>query len=337
MILRVVKRPAFNRFFSVSHKFEQNKNKMVVSTTDSLDLMRELEKIIPETQKTADNLFVHEEGHGDNHVILLHSLGSTYKYWIPLLSQLNNKKFKYLVPDLLGHGRSPHPKHLSYDIDTHLYYIYRDIFDVFSRTLSTNTSNSKISKTPVHLIGHGLGAIFALEIASRTPHLVKHLTLISFPYFQDPISQKEQIKNLFNPSNHIILTNRLLCNISCNISRYNYWWLKYTLPLVTSKPAWILEDSMKYSTSTSIYRTFRNCILNYDPNSAASSLVNHNLAINLIHGSDDETVPFNNVESFFAKFPEFCQLDEVKGAGHDLALFNTADLAEHLNKNILDE
>jgi len=104
----------------------------------------------------ADSLYVWEKGEGEEEVVLLHGLASTFKYWLCLIPYLNQRKYHYVAPDLLGHGRSPKGHHLSYDIDTHLYYIYRDVLDSGTRVLNCQTRHKNIvehrkPKGPVHL------------------------------------------------------------------------------------------------------------------------------------------------------------------------------------------
>lgn len=100
-----------------------------------------------------------------------------------MLKHLNQKNFKYICPDLLGHGRSPKPRHEGYNVDSHLRYILRysvsivgdrliarsDVFEGWTRK---GEAYVKRVKGPVRIIGHGVGATLALEIASRCPDRV---------------------------------------------------------------------------------------------------------------------------------------------------------------------
>eukprot|EP01126_Amoeba_proteus_P002222 TRINITY_DN10696_c0_g1_i5.p1 TRINITY_DN10696_c0_g1~~TRINITY_DN10696_c0_g1_i5.p1 ORF type:complete len:334 (-),score=30.86 TRINITY_DN10696_c0_g1_i5:135-1136(-) len=276
--------------------------------------------------KVRDQLFVFEAGNGEEPVLMLHDLASTHKYWLPLLPHLNQRKFKYLVPDLLGHGRSPKSRHLCYDLDTHIQYIRRDILDRW------NTELGIPKNIPINVIGHGMGAILALEIASRFPNRVYQVTLINLPYFESP---KEAMRH-YSVVGHVIYTNKLLCHMSTSLFRYNSWMWTPMIRMVTKKPPWLVRDCMKYTTPIT-YSSYEQIIGGDSIDVAAHSLMQmkiHN--ISLIHGDNNNLVPVRCADRFFRNYPALCRLTIFRDAGHDIALFKVEDLAVHMHKEILE-
>jgi pimeloyl-ACP methyl ester carboxylesterase len=157
-----------------------------------------------------DSLYVEEIGNGSEKVILLHGLARSLKYWEPMLQFMNKQKYSYLLPDLLGHGRSPSPSHLIYDVDTHLFFLFRDVVN-------------KVNK-PFHLIGHSLGSLLALELAARAPEKILSLTLISLPYFQSEEMMRKHF-DILHPLGHPLLSNKFMCKVCCALicQNRNFW------------------------------------------------------------------------------------------------------------------
>jgi pimeloyl-ACP methyl ester carboxylesterase len=69
--------------------------------------------------KTRSGVEIYYETHGSGPVtlLLLHGWGGTGATWNAVLPHLDGKRFRVLIPDLRGHGRSDHPAD-GYDWDT---------------------------------------------------------------------------------------------------------------------------------------------------------------------------------------------------------------------------
>jgi pimeloyl-ACP methyl ester carboxylesterase len=102
-------------------------------------------------------------------VILLHSWIGSWRYWIPTMQQLQLKYRVYAI-DLYGYGDSA-KNHQRYTLE-HQLHLLEDF-----------TEHLGISKTA--LIGHGLGAMVAVEFARRYNDKVPRMLLVSAPLF-DP-------------------------------------------------------------------------------------------------------------------------------------------------------
>jgi pimeloyl-ACP methyl ester carboxylesterase len=97
-------------------------------------------------------------------VVLLHGLGQSSTDWLPVLPELDGRLEPW-APDLPGHGRSPVSVRGDYTPAAHA----RAVADFVEEHV----------RQPVHLAGNSLGGLVALLIATRRPHLVRTLTLVS--------------------------------------------------------------------------------------------------------------------------------------------------------------
>ena len=94
----------------------------------------------------------------------IHGLAGSSTNWISLAGILDRQARCYLV-DLPGHGRSDPPPRNSYRL--------ADMADVVAALIRQRSTG------PIHLVGHSLGAMVAVHLASRHPGLIADLTLIS--------------------------------------------------------------------------------------------------------------------------------------------------------------
>ena len=106
-------------------------------------------------------LSVFVAGRGDP-VLLLHGLGATKITWTPVMTALS-KRYRIIVPDLLGHGESEKPRG-DYSPRSHA-RIVRHLMDQL-----------EIDRAKV--VGNSLGGRVALELALRSPRRVEALALL---------------------------------------------------------------------------------------------------------------------------------------------------------------
>jgi pimeloyl-ACP methyl ester carboxylesterase len=93
-------------------------------------------------------LFTETFGAGSPTLVLLHGVGATGAAFTPLREKLGKWPGKIVVPDMRGHGRSPHEKH--YGMGHHA----ADIADLFGRGEA------------IHVVGHSMGGAVALTLAN---------------------------------------------------------------------------------------------------------------------------------------------------------------------------
>ncbi|MCB9453767.1 MAG: alpha/beta fold hydrolase [Anaerolineaceae bacterium] len=102
-------------------------------------------------------------------VYLVHGWIGSWRYWVPTMQQLQSKYRVYAI-DLFGFGDSG-KNESKYSLD-HQVQMLLDFMK--------NMGQPKIA-----LVGHGLGALVAIEIARRDPDSVPRLALVNPPLF-DP-------------------------------------------------------------------------------------------------------------------------------------------------------
>ena len=116
-------------------------------------------------------LHVHETGRGKP-LVLLHGLGGSGQKWRPLIELLDEGQWRILAPDLLGFGASPKPEWNAYNVEEH------------ARNVISTLKRQKLPEAAV-LVGHSMGCLVAVHIATTHPHLVKRLILYQPPLFAD--------------------------------------------------------------------------------------------------------------------------------------------------------
>ncbi len=110
-------------------------------------------------------------------VILLHSWVGSWRYWIPTMQQLQ-LKYKVYALDLYGYGDSmKNPQRYSLEHQVQL------LDDFISRL--------GIAKTA--LVGHGLGAMVAVEYARRYEEKVPRMVVVSAPLFDPGDLEKRRL------------------------------------------------------------------------------------------------------------------------------------------------
>ena len=93
-------------------------------------------------------LFAETIGTGEPTLVLLHGQGANGVVWKPLLDRLSFWPGRIVVPDLRGHGRSPHATH--YAMAHHA----ADVASLFE------------PGARLHVVGHSMGGAVALVLAS---------------------------------------------------------------------------------------------------------------------------------------------------------------------------
>lgn len=117
-----------------------------------------------------DGELVHYEVLGRGRpVILLHGMIGSWRYWVPLLQRLQ-QSYRLYALDLFGFGDSSKSEaHFSLEQQSALVQAFMD----------------ELGLPKAAMIGHGLGALVAVEFARSHPDKVARLLMVSAPLF-DP-------------------------------------------------------------------------------------------------------------------------------------------------------
>ena len=98
-------------------------------------------------------------------LVFIHGVGLDHRMWEPQINSLNS--YSLITYDLLGHGKTP--------------YNQEEItMSDFSKQLDDLINFLKVDK--INLIGFSLGALIALDFASKFQNRLKTLTLLGATY-----------------------------------------------------------------------------------------------------------------------------------------------------------
>ena len=126
----------------------------------------------PRELELARNLHIVVQGNekAEKTIVLLHGIASSQSDWQRVIPRLGNK-YRIVLVDLLGFGKSPVPLWANYTVDTHAKAV---IMSLQKRGISG----------PFTLVGHSMGCIIGTHIAALSPELVEDLYLISPPIYK---------------------------------------------------------------------------------------------------------------------------------------------------------
>lgn len=145
------------------------------------------------------NLTYYKIGNGNKFVVLLHGWGASAKLMFPIVKVIG--EYTYLVPDLYGHGLTPHP-------DTPL--AVTDYVDGVMDIIKEEKIDSAI------FICHSFGGRLGVYIASHYPKLVDRLILCN----SAGLRPKRGLKYYIKRANFIIRRKLGLNADGCGSSEY---------------------------------------------------------------------------------------------------------------------
>lgn len=112
------------------------------------------------------NTHYHEEGNGDETIILIHGSGpgvSAFANWRLVIPRLS-EHFRVLAPDVIGFGTTDKPADNKYSMELWVEHLIGFI--------------DTVANGPVYLVGNSFGGALSLQMAHRRPDLVKKLILM---------------------------------------------------------------------------------------------------------------------------------------------------------------
>jgi pimeloyl-ACP methyl ester carboxylesterase len=250
---------------------------------------------------------------GAQPILFLHGITGSRRYFLRKVRRFAGSH-RLLLPDLPGFGDSPKPR-TDYTLD-----LYRD-------TVRNTVEAAGCQHRPMHIVGHSLGALIALEYACRYPDQVDRMVLMCVPRFQDP-----QVAHDYfwkgSPNYRRLLNEHSLTE---NISQWRRSGLTMAMQYMFSFPFSVLRDSRKF-TLNSLTSTLEYCLLNYRVDDVLGRIPPR--PILMLHGRLDQVAPMDNVRDLPGRHPNI-RFIEIPDSGHHIFLTHTRrclDLIdEHLN------
>lgn len=108
---------------------------------------------------------------GSDEIVLLHGIGRSSEVWQYLATDLAHKPYHLLAFDLLGFGNSPKPDWPEYSVDDH------------AQAVIASVLKHRRHARPLMFVGHSMGCLVAVRIATLRPDLVKRLILYEPPIY----------------------------------------------------------------------------------------------------------------------------------------------------------
>lgn len=138
-------------------------------------------------------------------ILLIHGIGAKSQDWQPLIESIDLKKYRIISYDLLGFGVSPKPSWADYSVDEHV------------KSLAKSLKKDLTSKDRITIIGHSMGSIVGMHLATTHPKFIKNIILYQPPLLLDSVKKNNFRKKLYST---IASRPPLLVNFSKMISKY---------------------------------------------------------------------------------------------------------------------
>ena len=107
---------------------------------------------------------------GEDVILLLHDIGEASEIWIPIANQLADRGYRVIALDARGHGDSSWASK----------QIHAYTAKIMSQDIKAFITAKDLYVRPVALVGCGMGAAIALQLASDNPKLIGSLIVAEF-------------------------------------------------------------------------------------------------------------------------------------------------------------
>lgn len=243
-----------------------------------------------------------EHGTGDRALVLIHGLAGAGSSWRRVAERLSDR-YRVLVPDLLGFGRSPWPD-IAYSLDDHLAAIERLI------------EARGLAEARLGIGGHSMGAVLAAELAARRPARTAALVLVSLPYFRSAEEVRQKAADMGTLA-RLTVTGHWAAGAVCAAMCALRPVLSFVAPHVAPHlPAQVARDALRHNFA-SYSRSLRNLIVDHRLDATLAALADE--PVRLIHGGRDRSAPLDNIRALVERSPAW-RLEVVPTAGHDLPI-----------------
>lgn len=227
-------------------------------------------------------------------ILVLHGITESRRYWLPRILPLASQ-YRLLIPDLPGFGLSPKP--------------FTDYTPDYFVEALLGFLEQEVPGAPIlHIIGHSLGALLALEIAARQPGRVGRLGLISVPRFSDP----DEAHHVWFAGSYSYRNLLAANSLAANLSQVRRTGVRLAARYVKRLPWSVVSDS-RHFTFRSLTSTLEHCLLHYRLDDVLATLPE--LPVLIIHGQGDQVAPVERLMDLPSRHPHPV-LHVIRGSGH---------------------
>lgn len=248
-------------------------------------------------------------------VLFLHGITESRRYFERPVSPLADR-FELVIPDLPGFGLSPKP-------------LTRYSMELFRDSVREFLVHRGLHERPIHMVGHSLGSLIALEYAVAYPEHPRRLVLLNLPRH---FSSREAHGFFWNgsPSYRKLLHEH---SVRATLGQLRRTGITMSLRYARRFPWTVLLDSRKF-TFLSLTSTLENCLLNYavDPVLARMPRV----PTLLIHGERDQVAPLDHVRGLPAEYP-WMRLLVIPASGHHVLHTHPTPVVEAIGAFLREE
>jgi len=234
----------------------------------------------------------HTIGEPKETLVLLHGIASSGQMWDKMLRELHD--VRVITIDLLGFGLSPRPSHLDYTIADHTRMV-------------RYTLQRKRVKGKIRLVGYSLGALVAVEYATRYKRDVSSLILCAPPLYTNEGMLEREKKTLADRQ-----TNALL-NFYREIRRRPEWTIeaaaKAKLVIPIARTMTINQDYW-----FSFYHTLKNSI---ESQTTLIDIERLRKPVTIIYGTADPVIISGYIKEAASKNPHIKTVS-ILGGTHRL-------------------
>ena len=250
-------------------------------------------------------------------VLLIHGMLTSGRYWQRIAREVASRGYRCIMPDLLGFGRSPWPLASSnYTVASHVAH------------LAEAVARCSSPDRPLHIVGHSLGGVLALELATelatRHGRKVSSVTLLGTPAFRSAADAAEVLATqcVVRAFLGFPCSTWLLCSAMCQQR-----WLWASPPLVYlwaslfGYPTAVVEDFFLHSWGAATH-SVKHCLLQPTLTSTGR-LRKLGTRLLVLHGADDNMAPPQLAHDFAGRFGS--SWVGLSGVGHSVITHHEAE------------
>lgn len=265
-------------------------------------------------------LFNYYDNHTKNKEILVifHGFSADKESCLQLANNLSNK-YRIIIPDLLGHGKTKHleKKHEEciFDVNTQLEHLKKFILNILG------------PDKKIHIIGHSMGGLLAGCFAARFPNMIKSVNLLcpagvsmirNSPVYNHYIQTRDNLLSIKTA----VEAKELLYMLHCN---YRF------LPNIVFE-----YYSSEYNKNANVYdRIFDDVIVNNYPY-LENQLHYIQSNVLIIWGENDRIIDKSCIIRMLNKLRVKSNQHILSNAGHVIHSSHSNECAEYIDLHIQD-